>query len=745
MTVGGSARLLDGTAAVPVGLWTHLAATYDGTTQRLYVNGTQVSSLAVAGTIITSTSPLKIGGNAIWGEWFNGTIDEIRIYNRALTATEIQTDMNTSITAPDGQPPSAPGTLSATGGLGQINLAWGAATDNVGVARYNVHRGTSAGFTPSLANRIAQPTGLSYANTGLAAGTYFYKVTAEDAAGNVGPAGNEASATAAADTTPPTVSVTAPASGATVSATVSVTANASDNGSVAGVQFKLDGANLGAEDTTSPYSVSWDTFSAPNGAHTLTAVARDGAGNTTTSAAVPVTVSNTGGVGLVGAWAFDEGTGTAAADQSGRGNNGTIANAAWVTNGKFNKALSFNGTNAWVTVAGRCDARSHDRHDTRSLGAARRLGRLADGRREGPGRRAGVRPLQQHGRRLPRDRGIDRRVDRAPSTRPNALPVGVWSHVASTYNGTTLRLYVNGSQVGQLAVAGSIATSASALHIGGNGAWGEWFNGTIDEVRVYNRALGASEIQNDMLLSITPDVTAPTISARTPSPGSAGVNAGTSATVTFNEFMNAGSITTSTFQLKDSSNAVVPATVTHDGATNTATLTPNAALTYGATYTVTVKGGASGVKDYVGNPLAADSTWSFTVEASPPPILVVGSTTNPFGSYLPEILRNEGLNAFTTIDVAFVSPALLAQFDVVVLGDTPLSPAQVTRADGLGQRRRQPDRDAPGQAAREPARPHRRGHDPRRTPISRSRPRPSPAPGSSAARSSSTAPRTATA
>ena len=130
-----------------------------------------------------------------------------------------------------------------------------------------------------------------------------------------------------------------------------MTANASDNGSVAGVQFKLDGANLGAEDTTSPYSVSWDTFSAPNGAHTLSAVARDGAGNTTTSAAVPVTVSNTGGVGLVGAWAFDEGTGTAAADQSGRGNNGTIANAAWVTNGKFNKALSFNGTSAWVTVA----------------------------------------------------------------------------------------------------------------------------------------------------------------------------------------------------------------------------------------------------------------------------------------------------------------------------------------------------------------------------------------------------------
>ncbi len=152
------------------------------------------------------------------------------------------------------------------------------------VARYNVHRGTTAGFTPSTANRIAQPTGTSYTDTGLAAGTYYYKVTAEDAAGNVGPAGNEASAAAAADTTPPTVSITSPAGGSTVSASVNVNANASDNGTIAGVQFKLDGANLGAEDTTAPYSISWDTFGTPNGSHTLTAVARDGAGNLTTSA-----------------------------------------------------------------------------------------------------------------------------------------------------------------------------------------------------------------------------------------------------------------------------------------------------------------------------------------------------------------------------------------------------------------------------------------------------------------------------
>src|SRR5438876_7095463 len=95
------------------------------------------------------------------------------------------------------------------------------------------------------------------------------------------------------DNTPPTVSITSPASGSTVSGTINVTASASDNVGVAGVQFMLDGGNLGAEDTSAPYSVSWNTTTASSGSHTLTARARDAAGNATTSTAVAVTVSDT--------------------------------------------------------------------------------------------------------------------------------------------------------------------------------------------------------------------------------------------------------------------------------------------------------------------------------------------------------------------------------------------------------------------------------------------------------------------
>jgi glucose/arabinose dehydrogenase len=95
------------------------------------------------------------------------------------------------------------------------------------------------------------------------------------------------------DTTAPSVSITAPSNGSTVSgANVTLSANATDNVGVAGVSFKLDGTSLAVEDTSSPYGITWNTTNYPNGVHSLTAIARDAAGNTTNSTAVSVTVNN---------------------------------------------------------------------------------------------------------------------------------------------------------------------------------------------------------------------------------------------------------------------------------------------------------------------------------------------------------------------------------------------------------------------------------------------------------------------
>ena len=184
-------------------------------------------------------------------------------------------------TVADATPPSAPGTLTATATASTINLGWGAATDNVAVSRYNLHRGTSSGFTPSSGNRIAQPTGLSHADTGLAPGTYFYKLTAEDAAGNIGPLSNTATATVT-DTTPPS-SPTLSANGGAGQTSLSWTA-ATDNVAVTRYNlhrsttsgFTPSTANRIAQPTTTSYTDTGLTA----GTYYYKLTAEDAAGNT---------------------------------------------------------------------------------------------------------------------------------------------------------------------------------------------------------------------------------------------------------------------------------------------------------------------------------------------------------------------------------------------------------------------------------------------------------------------------------
>jgi fibronectin type 3 domain-containing protein len=588
-----------GTAQVAANTWTHLAATYDGATLRMYVNGVQTSSKAVTGAVVNSASALRIGGNSIWGEYLSGRIDEVRLYRRVLSAAEIVTDMNTPVVPSDAVAPSAPGTVTATGALGRVTLSWGAATDNVGVDHYNVYRSTTDGFTPAAGNRIATPTTTGYNDTPLAAGTYYYRVTAVDAVGNEGAAaaqavgiatadttpptapgtvtatgalgrvtlgwgastdnvgvdhyavyrsttngftpaagnriatptatayndtplpagtyyyrvtaldaaGNEsaptaqAQGTALADTTGPTVTISAPAAG-NVAGTVNVTATASDDVGVAGVQLKVDAGNLGAELTAGPYTRAWDTPSVTNGTHTLAAVARDAAGNSTTSAPVVVTVNNVpvDTSGLVAAYGFEEPSGTTAVDSSSAANTATLVNgvARAPGAGKFGSALTFDGTNDMLQVP---DANSLDFTTAMTLEAWVNPSAAGGGAwrtvilKEQPS--ALVYALYAN---LDSNRpSVHAYTTSEFDTRGTAqVAAGAWTHLAGVFDGLTLRLYVNGVQVSSRAVVGPLTTSTGALRIGGNSIWGEWFAGKIDEVRLYGRALSAAEIQTDM-------------------------------------------------------------------------------------------------------------------------------------------------------------------------------------------------------------------------------------------------------
>jgi methionine-rich copper-binding protein CopC len=175
------------------------------------------------------------------------------------------------------------------------------------------------------------------------------------------------------------------------------------------------------------------------------------------------------------------------------------------------------------------------------------------------------------------------------------------------------------------------------------------------------------------------DTTAPTVVAKMPASDSSGVAVGTGVSATFSEAVTDDSVT---MELRSPDNSLVPATTSYNAATQTATLTPRAALADSTKYTSKV----SGAKDAAGNAMTP-VTWSFTTAAPPPPppdqgpggpIALVTSSSNPYSKYFAEILRTEGLNEFKAIDVSTLSSTALAAYDVVVLGNVDVTAGQAT-------------------------------------------------------------------
>jgi hypothetical protein len=244
-------------------------------------------------------------------------------------------------------------------------------------------------------------------------------------------------------------------------------------------------------------SVSVNTTGLAAGTYTGTVtVTAAGATGSPKTVAVTLTV-NPPGTGPVGAWGFDEATGTAATDASGRGNNGTISGATRTTSGKIGAALTFDGVNDWVTVP---DAASLDLTNRAtleawvfptSLGGLWRTALL----KEQPGQLVYA---------LYANNDVSRPSGHLFSgadiftNGTAALALNAWSHLAMTWDGTTQRLWLNGVQVGSRAVGGTLPNSTGVLRFGGNNVWAEWFAGRLDEIRIYDRALTQTELQADM-------------------------------------------------------------------------------------------------------------------------------------------------------------------------------------------------------------------------------------------------------
>ena len=141
-----------------------------------------------------------------------------------------------------------------------------------------------------------------------------------------------------------------------------------------------------------------------------------------------------------------------------------------------------------------------------------------------------------------------------------------------------------------------------------NGSPADYVVGTVKGVQYAFVVATAGSYQ----VTFAADTTPPTVSTTSPTSGATGVATTTAVTVTFSEAVAPATVTTSTLQLRDPSNALVATAVSYNAATRTASLTPSAALQANAGYTVTVVGGANGVKDLAGNPLAQDVSWLFS-------------------------------------------------------------------------------------------------------------------------------------
>jgi hypothetical protein len=219
-----------------------------------------------------------------------------------------------------------------------------------------------------------------------------------------------------------------------------------------------------------------------------------------------VTVNAVPNARLVAAYSFNEGSGTGVTDVSGNGNNGTTGNATWTTSGKYGNALTFNGTSARVTVNDAASLRLTGGmtleawvYPTTVNTATRDVIYKGDDNYYLEGSSFAGHKAPAMGGTLG-----------SPLYGPGALSANTWAHLAATYDGATMRLYVNGAQVASRAQTGAIATSANPLQIGGDSIYGQYFAGRIDEVRIYNRALSQTEIQADMSSAIgTPTTPTP--------------------------------------------------------------------------------------------------------------------------------------------------------------------------------------------------------------------------------------------
>lgn len=343
--------------------------------------------------------------------------------------------------------------------------------------------------------------------------SYTVALTVSDAAGNSNTI-TKTDLISVADSAP------APVAGFTATPTsgqAPLTVNFADQSTGTISEYAWD---FGDGSTSSEQNPTHDFVTSGTYAVTLTVTGPGGTDTETQTDYITVAASGGGDPGtakegLVAAYGFEELTGNEVDGSSGEANHGVIAGAIRIEEGRFGKALAFDGIDDWVTVS---DADSLDLtsgltleawvYPTETMNNWRSV--LIKERRNGL-----TYSLYANSDTNQPSTAIRIRSDRILKGGPQ-LQANQWAHVTATYDGATQRLYVNGSEVAKQSLSGKIATSGRALRIGGTAIWDEFFQGRIDEVRIYNRALTEGEIQSDMQTPVVGSATEPAPDDTTP-------------------------------------------------------------------------------------------------------------------------------------------------------------------------------------------------------------------------------------
>ena len=506
-----------GTEPLPEKAWAHLAVTDDGAHLRLYVDGELVRTTA-APNLTAGHGPLKIG--CAFGSYFEGRIDEVRIYNRALNEGEVQGDKEAPIQTPQAGPVAA---YSFDEGEGT------SAEDVTG----NGHTATLEGATWA---RGKYGDGLEFNGTSscvsIAASSDLQLTEEFTLEAWVRPTGSGEEAnpflamedTSAGEEEEPYAYEFLAGEKESPKAWVRKGGEAGFQGiygteplpehAWAHLALTDDGAKLrlyvngelvrttAAPDVTAasgPLKVGCGAF----GAHFEGRIDELRIYNRVLDgpevAADKEAPIQTPQAGPVAAYSFDEGEGTTAEDVTGNGHTATIEGAEWTDRGKYGSALKFNGTSSCVTVPESSELDFSEEFTLESW--VKPEGELHHDPivfKEGAGF-----PSYALGIGIPHSAKAEGVIGQEGEGHENvysseSLEAKVWSHLALTYDGAKLRLYVNGELVATEAVENTDSGSPGPLTIGCDALYGNYFKGRIDELRIYNRALSEAELRQTM-------------------------------------------------------------------------------------------------------------------------------------------------------------------------------------------------------------------------------------------------------